>query len=173
MEATALSDCTLQACLVCLLVILLFFTFANVVRDRLAAFITSHLSKNLHKSKSIVQVKKKLFDCIEPGSTIVEVGAGSGANFQFYPEGCTVICVEPKVEFEGYILDSLKKRGEHLKSMRLVKGQGENLSSEVDAATVDYVVSTLVMCSVEDIQKSCSEVHKILKPVGVGLHSSL
>ena len=141
------------------------YVLLKVFKNRMYAYVLNRISEKIRKSEQITGLKKKLFECIEPGSTIVEVGAGSGANFQFYPEGCTAICVEPKVEFEGYISDSLKKRGEHLKSMRLVKGQGENLSSVVDAATVDYVVSTLVMCSVEDVQKSCSEAYKVLKPV--------
>ncbi|KAF6035972.1 METTL7A [Bugula neritina] len=103
-----------------------------------------------------------------PAKAIVEIGAGSGTNFQFYPNQCALRCVEPKVEFKGYVDDSLKKRGEHLASVEFVQGTGELLSQieSIKPGSVDYVVCTLVLCSVKDVSKVIQEVKTVLKPAG-------
>jgi len=36
--------------------------------------------------------------------------------------GCTVICIEPKLTFQGYIDGNIKKRGEHLKEVTFIEG---------------------------------------------------
>merc|ERR1712112_657502 len=55
------------------------------------------------------EIKRDLFRNIYkftgPDGTLrlLEIGCGSGANFKFYPDGCTVICTDPNPHFERYL----------------------------------------------------------------------
>lgn len=42
-------------------------------------------------------------------SSIVEIGAGGGANFGYYPANSTVICVEPMAEFTEFAQKNVTK----------------------------------------------------------------
>jgi len=39
------------------------------------------------KDERVTQVKRELFSCIKPGDLVVEIGAGTGTNFQHLPDG--------------------------------------------------------------------------------------
>ena len=129
------------------------------------------------KSKRLLGMKTKLFSQISTSTSqgtsdkgellIVEIGAGTGANFKFFPEGSVVKCVEPKVEFASYVTDERKKNGEHLKSVEFIQGFGESMSKHFKPSSVDFVVVTLVLCSVQDVEKVAREAHLILKPVSM------
>lgn len=135
--------------------------------NTLYAYVLSKFDQKLSRSKQVTGLKQTLFSSMLPAKAIVEIGAGSGTNFQFYPNQCALRCVEPKVEFKGYVDDSLKKRGEHLASVEFVQGTGELLSQieSIKPGSVDYVVCTLVLCSVKDVSKVIQEVKTVLKPV--------
>ena len=34
---------------------------------------------------------------------VLEIGAGSGANFKYYPKGTNIMCVDPNPYFDSYI----------------------------------------------------------------------
>src|SRR5215218_103914 len=75
---------------------------------------------------------------------VVEVGAGSGANFTLYPTTVTeVVAVEP----EPYLR-------EHAEALPL------------DDASADAAVTSLVLCSVADQAAALAEVRRVLRPGG-------
>ncbi|XP_070553049.1 thiol S-methyltransferase TMT1A-like [Ptychodera flava] len=122
-------------------------------------------------NKNLDKVKGELFwdmpyikKCFEGQLTILELGAGTGANFSYYPEGCSVIPVEPMGEFEGY-LKSCAKQYPGLTVNKVVKTAGEDLSSIPDES-VHAVVATLVLCRVSDVEKVVEEIKRVLKPKG-------
>jgi len=94
---------------------------------------------------------------------ILEIGAGGGANFEYYPANCLVVCLEPKRNFEEYINKNVEVN-EGLK-VEFVHGFAEDMNSVADNS-VDAVVATLVLCSVNDIPRALQEIHRILKPGG-------
>ena len=57
-------------------------------------------------NKQMASKKRELFsnlrDFAGPSGklSLLEVGCGPGANFQFYPPGCRVTCVDPNPNFE-------------------------------------------------------------------------
>ena len=96
---------------------------------------------------------------------ILEIGAGSGANFEFYPPNSTITCLDPNQYFQGYLEENSKKHG--LK-VNFLKGFAEKMDA-VENDTFDAVTCTLVLCSVRDVKKSLDEVRRVLKPVFVKL----
>ncbi len=93
---------------------------------------------------------------------VVEVGAGSGANFRHYPTSVSeVIAIEP----EPY----LRKRAEHAASEALVSvsvapGAADCLPGET--ASFDAGVVALVLCTVPDQQSALAELHRVIRPGG-------
>ncbi|XP_061904706.1 methyltransferase-like protein 7A [Entelurus aequoreus] len=95
---------------------------------------------------------------------LLEIGCGSGANFQFYPYGCTVLCADPNPHFETYLRRSMDAN-KHLTYEAFLVLPAEDMR-EVEDASVDVVVCTLVLCSVQDVKKVLQEVRRVLKTGG-------
>ena len=106
---------------------------------------------------------------IRAGSKVLEIGFGSGngANIEYYPEGIELYAIDPRTVSEKTSLKAIKeeylRRGVDLKSM--TRASCEDLSMFGDS-TFDVVVSTLVLCSVQDQEKSIDEILRVLKKGG-------
>lgn len=97
--------------------------------------------------------------------TLLELGCGTGANFQFYPPGCKVTCVDPNPNFEKFLTKSMAEN-RHLQYERFIVAYGENMKQLADSS-MDVVVCTLVLCSVQSPRKVLQEVQRVLKPGGL------
>ncbi|XP_070700896.1 thiol S-methyltransferase TMT1A-like [Pempheris klunzingeri] len=121
-------------------------------------------------NKKMHDKKKELFRSIpefcKPGGqlTILEIGCGTGTNFEFYPPGCKVICTDPNPHFQKYLKKGMTEN-DHLTYDRFVVASGEDMGS-VEDESVDVVVCTLVLCSVNNIPQTLREAHRILRPGG-------
>ena len=93
---------------------------------------------------------------------VIEVGAGNGLNFAYYPATVTeVAAVEP----EPYLRDRARESAEQAKvTITLVDGTADRLP--VDDASFDARIASLVMCSVPDQQAALAELHRVLRPGG-------
>ncbi|CAJ1051111.1 methyltransferase-like protein 7A [Xyrichtys novacula] len=121
-------------------------------------------NKKMHDKKT--ELFRSLSEFKKPGKhlTLLEVGCGSGANFKYYPAGSKVICLDPNPTFQSYVKSSVAEN-DQLTYERFVVASGENMGS-VEDESVDVVVCTLVLCSVDDIPQTLREVHRILRPGG-------
>ncbi|XP_070543578.1 thiol S-methyltransferase TMT1A-like [Ptychodera flava] len=102
------------------------------------------------------RVKRQLFSDLSNlkkavGSqlTILEIGAGTGANFKYYPDGTSVIPLEPMDNFGSYLKDNAKEFP-NLTVEKLVVAFGEDMK-DIPSESVDAVVTTLVLCSVKEV----------------------
>lgn len=128
-----------------------------------------HLSKKYNEKMH--DKKKELFRTLPELNknnghlTILEIGCGTGTNFEFYPPGSKVICTDPNPHFQKYLSQNMNKN-DHLMYERFLVASGEDLSA-VEDQSVDAVVCTLVLCSVSNTPQTLREVHRILRPVSV------
>ncbi|MBW3670205.1 MAG: class I SAM-dependent methyltransferase [Acidobacteria bacterium] len=92
---------------------------------------------------------------------IVEIGPGSGINFRYYRPGTRVIAFEPNRAQHERLRRRVAVAGLDLD---LRRGKAETL--DLDDASVPMVVSTLVLCSVDDHVRVIDEIHRVLQPGG-------
>ena len=92
----------------------------------------------------------------------LEIGAGTGANIPHYPDDIDeLILAEP---FEPMRRQLERKLGESRSSARALEASAEALP--LDDQSVDTVVSTLVLCTVDFPDRALAEVARVLRPDG-------
>ncbi|HYP53489.1 MAG TPA: class I SAM-dependent methyltransferase, partial [Pyrinomonadaceae bacterium] len=93
------------------------------------------------------------------GARLLEVGAGTGGNFAYYPRGAAVVASE----LSGEMLKkaSAKERPE---GVRLVRARAESLPFA--DASFDAAFATLVFCSVESPAEGLAELRRVVRPGG-------
>ena len=114
-----------------------------------------------------IELFKELND-MKPGEkiSVVEIGAGPGANFKYYNRDMTIQSVEPNQHFASFFVANREKYP-NLEVKDLKIGYGEDLAAAgIESNSVDAVVVTLVLCSVQDQTKCFSEIKRVLKPGG-------
>ena len=114
-----------------------------------------------------IELFKELND-MKPGEkiSVLEIGAGPGANFKYYNRDMAIQSVEPNQSFRA-AFESNKANYPKLDIKDLKIGYGEDLAAAgIDSNSVDAVVVTLVLCSVQDQAKCFSEIKRVLKPGG-------
>ena len=118
---------------------------------------------------------------------VLEIGGGSGTNFNFVKTPVNWVVVEPNKDFAPYFDENVQKSEIKHKVRGIVEVTlgfifmylrmtfsdfsfsfqcfGENLNAFEDNS-MDAIVETLVLCSVEDVSKCLEEFHRVLKPGG-------
>jgi ubiquinone/menaquinone biosynthesis C-methylase UbiE len=93
---------------------------------------------------------------------VLEIGAGTGANFPFYPLTVeAIVATEP----DPFMLERARKRAAELRrDMVLLQCQAEALPFA--DASFDTIVATLVFCSVNDVARALAEARRVLKSDG-------
>lgn len=93
---------------------------------------------------------------------VIEVGAGHGLNFPFYPGTVTrVLAVEPESTLRGAAREAAPAAPVPIE---VVEGVAANLPSA--AEEFDAAVVSLVLCSVPDQGSALTEIHRVLRPGG-------
>lgn len=93
--------------------------------------------------------------------TVVEIGPGTGINFNYLPSGMLWQGVEPNEAFHKLLMAQAKEKGIHA---TLVPGEAANIPLADNSA--DAVICTLVLCSVPDAAAAVAEMKRVLKPGG-------
>jgi ubiquinone/menaquinone biosynthesis C-methylase UbiE len=93
---------------------------------------------------------------------VIEVGAGSGANFAHYPTTVSeVIAVEP----EPYLRERAQRAAaQAVVSVSVVDGGADHLPGEV--GSFDAGVAALVLCTVPDQPAALAELYRVIRPGG-------
>jgi len=105
------------------------------------------------------QRKRHLFGGIL--GNLLEIGAGTGVNFEFIPAGVRWTGVDPNPRGLHYIRKAAQRTG-HQFEFRT--GSAEALP--FPDASFDSVACTLTLCSVKDPQGALQEIRRVLRPGG-------
>jgi len=112
-------------------------------------------SFEMHKNK-----KTELFKDIS--GTVVEIGPGTGVNFPFLNNQIVNWTgIEPNKAMHPFLV---KNANDHGFEITIKNDRTENIS--IDSSSIDFVISSEVLCSVNNLKQSLNEVRRILKPGG-------
>ena len=93
---------------------------------------------------------------------VVEIGAGTGLNIPHYPDGIAeLVLIEPEPGMRRRLARRLQR---HARVARIVDAPAEHLP--LADASVDTVISTLVLCTVGDPERALGEIARVLRPDG-------
>ena len=94
---------------------------------------------------------------------VLEIGSGTGANLPYYAlDKVSLTLCEPEGAMRKQL--EIKISDQKLKGIKVTTDGAEVIHAESNS--FDYVVSTLVCCSVTDLQASLLEIRRVLKPEG-------
>jgi ubiquinone/menaquinone biosynthesis C-methylase UbiE len=106
--------------------------------------------------------KANLFSGIH--GRVLELGPGTGVNMAFFPANLDWVGVEPNSAMHPHLREKAEDAG-----ISVTMCQG--ISSEFGVAdqSFDFVVSTLVLCSVNSVAETLGEIRRALRPGGMYL----
>ncbi|XP_070793897.1 thiol S-methyltransferase TMT1A-like isoform X2 [Pituophis catenifer annectens] len=146
--------------------VLAYFGLWDPICKKTFPFFMKKLSKNynekLHKEKETLFKNMQDFADSSGKLHLLEIGVGTGSNFQFYPPNSHVTCVDYNPNFQNFLLESMAQNT-HLQFENFVVASAENMSSVSDNS-VDVVVCTLLLCSVNSPQAVLKEALRVLRP---------
>lgn len=93
--------------------------------------------------------------------TVVEIGSGAGANMRYLRKGTKLIAIEPNIHMHANLRKTAKKYGVNL-DIKSITGEVIDLPDN----SCDFVISTLVLCTVGNPIKCVYQIKRILKPSG-------
>jgi SAM-dependent methyltransferase len=129
----------------------------HAVRGRFNAWLLDALDGYMHRKYG--RLKARLFGTVP--ATVVDLGAGSGANFRYFPPGTHVVAVEPSAHMHARLR---RKSRHHGLELEIHGAGGETLA--LPDASVDLVCASLVLCTVPDPRRVVAEVRRVLRPGG-------
>ncbi|KAL4228209.1 hypothetical protein ACF0H5_013642 [Mactra antiquata] len=149
----------------------LIWTFKGLIYRKLytrySAWILNRLTVSL--DTAYVSHKKRLFQIVEDYKNrqngdlkILELGVGAAPNLKYVPDNSEITLLDPNPHFTKHAEENIVDARKRLKSVEWMQGVAEDIPSQSN--TFDIVFCTLVLCSVVDVKKCLSEIHRVLKP---------
>lgn len=105
----------------------------------------------------LTRLRRETLGLLPVDGTILEVGAGTGANFEHYPHCKLAIASE-------YSIKMLEIAAGKTTSIRLVQANAEVLPFATNH--FDAAFATLVFCSIPDPKSAFTELRRVVKPGG-------
>ncbi len=93
---------------------------------------------------------------------VLEIGGGTGSNLSYYGRAVTSLTIaEPETPMLKRVEKKVREQGSPAK---VVRAPAEHLPFADDS--FDTVVSTLVLCGVDDQRRALQEIRRVLRPGG-------
>lgn len=103
--------------------------------------------------------KRTLFGSLR--GTVLEIGAGTGANFAYFHSDIRWIGLEPNLHMHPYLRREATQYGLQIE---VLSAGSEEIP--LGDSSADAVVSSLVLCSVRSLEQTFAEIQRVLKPGG-------
>jgi ubiquinone/menaquinone biosynthesis C-methylase UbiE len=95
----------------------------------------------------------------QTSGTVLEVGAGTGANFSHYPQQVDrVVAVEPEPR-----LRAIAERAARQAAVPVEVHEGESEQLPVPDGSMDGVVASLVLCTLPNVPRALAEMRRVLR----------
>jgi ubiquinone/menaquinone biosynthesis C-methylase UbiE len=97
--------------------------------------------------------------------TVLEVGAGTGVNFRYYPKDVRVIAIEPS----NAMLRQAQKKVPTYPNVVLLQAKVEDnalITPHMPEGGFDAIICSLVLCTIPDLEASFKYFKSWLKPGG-------
>jgi phosphatidylethanolamine/phosphatidyl-N-methylethanolamine N-methyltransferase len=107
----------------------------------------------------LARLRASTFQHLPPDARILEIGAGTGLNFVYYPDNATGVATEPSTEMLRIATGKKRPRG-----LRLLQSCAENLPFQ--NGSFDAAFATLVFCSVQSPAQALAELRRVVRPGG-------
>jgi ubiquinone/menaquinone biosynthesis C-methylase UbiE len=109
--------------------------------------------------RNVREHKRRVY--AELPDTVVELGAGVGANLRYLRPGSTLVAIEPNTPMHRRLRTAAARRGVHLELR-------DSLAERTDLPdqSADSVISSLVLCTVANPADVLAEIRRILRPGG-------
>ena len=129
------------------------------VRDRAAPFLYDQLGRLVERE--LASVRRAVL--AHARGHVLEIGVGTGFNLPHYPAAVEELVI---TDAAPGMLRRAKQRATALSHrVHALEASAERLP--FDDASFDTVVSTLVLCSVDNQDASLAEIRRVLKPAGL------
>jgi ubiquinone/menaquinone biosynthesis C-methylase UbiE len=106
------------------------------------------------------RLRSQTLSALPENSRILEVGAGTGLNFPFYPQGTRGVASELSCE-----MLKVARAKERPARVHLAQSSAEELPFA--DASFDAAFATLVFCSVASPQRAFAELRRVVRPGGM------
>lgn len=107
----------------------------------------------------LARLRASTFQHLPSDARILEIGAGTGLNFVYYPDNATGVATEPSKEMLRIAAEKKRPRG-----LRLLQSSAENLPFQT--GSFDAAFATLVFCSVQSPTRALAELRRVVRPGG-------
>ncbi len=129
------------------------------LRSRFFALTYDRFSQRSEKA-GLAEIRRKLIG--EASGDVLEIGGGTGANLGYYGTQVSSLTV---TEPEPPMLKRLERKAHGQQSQaKVLRAPAEDLPFE--DASFDTVISTLVLCGVDDQPRALRELRRVLRPGG-------
>jgi len=134
----------------------------GTLRQRLCAWMMTH---GMDEYDEATEARKRaLFGSLH--GDVLEIGPGTGPNLRFFPADIRWVGVEPNPFMYPHLIEAIRCVGMHDGRFRIEQGDAAGVRLPAGDASVDAVVSTLVLCSVAHPAATLQEILRVLKPGG-------
>lgn len=110
----------------------------------------------------LAKLRAATFQYLPTNAHILEIGAGTGLNFVYYPDNALGVATEPSAEMLRIAGQKPRPQG-----LKLLRSCAEELPFRT--GSFDAAFATLVFCSVKSPPKAFAELRRVVQPGGTVL----